>query len=61
MSTRRYSPDFKAGVVLESLRGDVSQAELCRRYSLRPAEPLEEETHRANPKAFLRWEERPTS
>ena len=32
MSTRKYSPEFKAKVVLESLRGDVSHAEICRRY-----------------------------
>jgi len=32
MSTKKYSPEFKARVALESLRGDVSQAELCRRY-----------------------------
>lgn len=36
MSTRRYSPEFKAKVVLESLRGDVSQAALCRRYGIGP-------------------------
>ena len=34
MSTRKYSPEFKARVVLESLRADVSQAELCRRYGV---------------------------
>jgi len=34
MSGRKYSPEFKARVVLESLRGDVSQAELCRRYNI---------------------------
>ena len=31
---RRFSPEFKARVVLESLRADVSQAELCRRYGI---------------------------
>jgi len=31
---RKYSPEFKARVVLESLRGDVSQAEICRRYGI---------------------------
>ena len=34
MSTRKYSPEFKARVALESLRGDVTQAELCRRYGV---------------------------
>jgi len=34
MSTRKYSPEFKARVVLESLRGDVSQAEICRKYNI---------------------------
>ena len=34
MSARKYSPEFKARVVLESLRGDVSQAEICRRYGI---------------------------
>ena len=34
MSTRKYSPEFKARVALESLRGDVTQAELCRRYNI---------------------------
>ena len=34
MSSRKYSPEFKARVVLESLRGDISQAELCRRYGV---------------------------
>ena len=30
----RYTPEFKAEVVLEALCGDSSQAELCRRYNL---------------------------
>jgi len=34
MSGRKYSPEFKARVALESLRGDVSQAELCRRHGV---------------------------
>ena len=34
MSTRKYSPEFKTRVALESLRGDVTQAELCRRYNI---------------------------
>ena len=34
MSSRKYSPEFKARVVLESLRGDITQAELCRRYNI---------------------------
>ena len=31
---RRFTPKFKAEVVLEALRGESSQAELCRRYNL---------------------------
>ena len=31
---RTFTPDFKAKVVLEALRGETSQAELCRRYNL---------------------------
>ena len=31
---RRFTPEFKAEVVLEALRGDSSQAELCRRHNL---------------------------
>ena len=34
MSSRKYSPEFKARVVLEPLRADVSQAEICRRYNI---------------------------
>jgi len=34
MSTRKYSPEFKARVALESLRADITQAELCRRYGV---------------------------
>ena len=30
----RYTPEFKAEVVLETLSGQSSQAELCRRHSL---------------------------
>ena len=30
----RYTPEFKAEVVLEALSGESSQAELCRRYNL---------------------------
>ena len=29
-----YTPEFKAEVVLEALRGESSQAELCRRHNL---------------------------
>ncbi len=28
---RNFTTDFKAGVVLEALRGESSQAELCRK------------------------------
>ena len=28
---RRFTPEFKAEVVLEALSGETSQAELCRR------------------------------
>ena len=31
---RTFTPEFKAAVVLEALRGKTSQAELCRRYNL---------------------------
>ena len=34
MSGRKYSPEFKARVALESLRADIAQAELCRRYGV---------------------------
>jgi len=34
MSGRKYSPEFKARVAIESLRGDITQAELCRRYGV---------------------------
>ena len=30
----RYTPEFKAEVVLEALSGETSQAELCRRHNL---------------------------
>ena len=31
---RNLTPEFKAKVVLEALRGESSQAELCRRHNL---------------------------
>ncbi|MDE0014109.1 MAG: transposase [Candidatus Poribacteria bacterium] len=31
---RRFTPEFKGEVVLEALRGETSQAELCRRHNL---------------------------
>ena len=31
---RTFTPEFKAAVVLEALRGESSQAELCRRHNL---------------------------
>ena len=31
---RRFTPEFKAQVVLESLSGESSQAELCSRHNL---------------------------
>ncbi len=31
---RNFTPEFKAEVVLETLRGETSQAELCRRHNL---------------------------
>ena len=31
---RNFTPEFKAEVVLEALRGESSQAELCRRHNL---------------------------
>jgi len=33
---RRFSPQFKAQVVLESLQGDTSQAAICRKHGLSP-------------------------
>ena len=31
---RNFTPEFKAEVVLEALRGETSQVELCRRHNL---------------------------
>ena len=31
---RTFTPEFKAQVVLETLRGESSQAEVCRRHNL---------------------------
>ena len=31
---RNFTPEFKAKVVLETLRGETSQVELCRRHNL---------------------------
>ena len=31
---RKFTPEFKAKVVLEALHKETSQAELCRRYNL---------------------------
>ncbi len=31
---RRFTPEFKAEVVLEALHGETSQAELCQRHNL---------------------------
>ena len=31
---RNFTPEFKATIVLEALRGETSQAELCRCYNL---------------------------
>ncbi len=31
---RNFTPEFKAEVVLEALRGESSQAELCQRHNL---------------------------
>ena len=31
---RRFTAEFKAEVVLEALRGESSQAEVCRRHNL---------------------------
>jgi transposase-like protein len=33
---RAFPPDFKAKVVLELLAGTASQADLCRKYNLKP-------------------------
>ena len=37
---RRFTPEFKAEVVLEALRGESSQAELCRKPYNLSADPL---------------------
>src|SRR5215831_1020104 len=34
---RRFTPEFKAQVVLDLLRGERSQAELCRLHQLSPS------------------------
>ena len=31
---RTFTPEFKAEVVLEALRGEISHSELCHRYNL---------------------------
>ena len=31
---RTFTPEFKAKIVLEALRGETSQSELCRRHNL---------------------------
>jgi transposase-like protein len=33
---RSFTPEFKAQLVLQLIRGDVSQAELCRQHNLTP-------------------------
>src|SRR2546423_948573 len=33
---RSFAPEFKAKLVLELLTGTASQAELCRKYNLKP-------------------------
>ena len=34
MTKRSFTPEFKAKVVLEALRGESSQAELCQRHNI---------------------------
>jgi transposase-like protein len=36
LTPRTFSPEFEAQVVLQLLRGDVSQAEICRKHKLSP-------------------------
>ncbi len=36
---RSFTPEFKAKVVVEVIRGSQSAAEVCRRYSLKPQLP----------------------
>lgn len=36
MKRRKFTPEFKAQVVLEVLTGTKSSAEVCREYQLRP-------------------------
>lgn len=35
-SRRTFTPEFKAQIILQLLRGEHSQAELCRKHSLTP-------------------------
>ena len=41
---RHFTPEFKAKVVLEALRGESSQAELCRCHNL-SEDPLSKWKH----------------
>ena len=36
MKRRKYTPEFKAQVVLESLTGQKSQAQICREHNISP-------------------------
>ena len=41
---RRFTPQFKAEVVIEALMGHSSQAELCRKHNLSAGPTVEVET-----------------
>ena len=34
MPKRRFTPEEKINIVLESLRGDIKKAEICRQYNI---------------------------
>ena len=38
MSKRRFTPEEKMNIVLESLRGDIKKAEICRQYNIYPSD-----------------------
>ena len=43
---RRFTPEFKAEVVLEALRGEISQVERCRRYNFSEEQLSKRKLHR---------------
>ena len=57
---RNFTPEFKAEVVLEALRGESSQAELCRRHNL-SEDQLSEWKHQFVENAAVLFESRDKS